>query len=287
MNIAIANKINDRVIAWKRNGQVGAALGDRFLSHPPEPDSTVIVAWSQARPDHFEGRTHGNQFKIPFGEHLLFKISDNTGLLQTRESDAVGRIDVMSDHWSMSNFTTTTTFVIENLEGGAELIKVAPRRIGAVIPFEMSRVLIPSSQGMTELKIFGNPPTLLNSATHQQEADDGVGRLNEQSKYFLVLVALCEPRLRLSSMAAVPSVREVVDRLKTVPGFANINRSSVNYHIDYLRESKLALDEWSMSAHGGRMHSKREALVSYALRYDLVREEHLALLPPWSGQHAA
>ena len=28
------------------------------------------------------------------------------------------------------------------------------------------------------------------------------------------------------------------------------------------------------------MDWKREALVSMALRYDLVREEHLALLPP-------
>jgi hypothetical protein len=29
----------------------------------------------------------------------------------------------------------------------------------------------------------------------------------------------------------------------------------------------------------GRMHSKREALVAFALRFDVVREEHLDLLP--------
>jgi hypothetical protein len=81
-------------------------------------------------------------------------------------------------------------------------------------------------------------------------------------------------------MAAIPSVQDVVNRLKVAPNFTGVNRSAVNYHIDYLRSCKLPIAEQSMSQSGGRMHSKREALVAFALRYDLVREEHLALLPP-------
>ena len=180
----------------------------------------------------------------------------------------------------MSNFTSGLTFAIENMEGGAELVKVPPRRLSVVVPFEMSRVLIPSEVGVTELKVFGAPPVLLqDSAAH--ESKDGLPYgLNEQSKYFLVLVALCEPRLRTSPMAAVPSVQEVVERLRPFAGFESANRSSVNYHIDYLREHKLFLDDWAVSTRGGRMHSKREALVSFALRHDLVREEHIQLLSP-------
>jgi hypothetical protein len=246
------------------------------------PGATVIVSWFHNQPDRVAGR-----LEIPSGQRLLFTVTDGLGIREAAEGDAVGSIDAASNCWSMSNFTATTTFAIENAEGGAELIKVTPRRLTAVVPFEISRVLIPSEGGVAELNVFGAPPAFLDTAASERDGGDGTRRLNERSKYFLVLVALCEPRLRLSSMAAVPSVREVVDRLKPLPCFENVNRSSVNYHIDYLRENKLELNEWAMSAHGGRMHSKREALVSYALRYDLVREEHLGLLPPRPRQHSA
>ena len=136
---------------------------------------------------------------------------------------------------------------------------------------------------MAELKVFGAPPVIFRDPAAEQDETASPYNLNKQSKYFLVLVALCEPRLRRSPMAAVPSVLEVVERLRPIAGFENVNRSSVNYHIDYLREHKLFLDDWVVSTRGGRMHSKREALVSFALRHDLVREEHIQLLPPRNG----
>ncbi|NHA00368.1 hypothetical protein G5V59_10410 [Nocardioides sp. W3-2-3] len=107
----------------------------------------------------------------------------------------------------------------------------------------------------------------------------GCRSLDTDTKYFAVLVALCEPRLRGSSMAAVPSVQEVVARLRGSEQFRRANRSSINYHIDYLADQKSPVGQWAKYDDGGRMHSRREALVAFALRFDLVGEEHLALLP--------
>lgn len=193
---------------------------------------------------------------------------------------AVGAFEVVGGTLFVSNFTSGTTFAVENLEGGAELVKVMSRRRRVAIPFEMSRVLIPSWAGLVQVTLFGRPPELMQESGVVDGPESSPFQLDETSKYFLVLVALCEPRLRGSSMAAVPSVQEVVDRLRQNDRFKDANRSSVNYHIDYLRERKLQVEQWAMYSENGRMHSKREALVSFALRYDLVREEHLGLLAP-------
>jgi hypothetical protein len=56
--------------------------------------------------------------------------------------------------------------------------------------------------------------------------------------------------------------------------------SAVIFHIDYLATSKLRVRERAGAEDTPRIDWKREALVSLALRFDLVREEHLALLPP-------
>jgi serine/threonine-protein kinase len=187
--------------------------------------------------------------------------------------------EVSGNRLLLSNFTTRSTFAIENLEGGAELIKVRPRRLGIVIPFEMSRILIPSGLGIVELTAFSPTPVIIRSERVNRVAEFDLFKLDTESKYFAVLVTLCEPRLRGSSMAAVPSVREVVERLKRTDRFKGANRSNINYHIDYLADQKLPISHWAKYVDGGRMHSKREALVAFALRFDLVREEHLALLP--------
>lgn len=240
----------------------------------------VIVVWSSTKLDAFEAPDHTGRLEIKPGTSVAFQMSPRSGVQVTDPRGAIARIDVAADHWAMSNFTASRTFVIENMEGGVELIKVPPRRLAVVVPFEISRVLIPTQTGVTELKVFGMPPAFLETRVPEQPAERyALEGFNEDSKYFLVLVALCETRLRRSPMAAVPSVQEVVDRLRPVRGFENANRSSINYHIDYLRRCKLPLKEWAMSVHNGRMHSKREALVSFALRHDLVREEHLQLLP--------
>ena len=98
--------------------------------------------------------------------------------------------------------------------------------------------------------------------------------LDESAKYFLILVALCEPRLRDSSSVAIPLVPEIVDRLQGA-----LTRSAVNFHIDYLAEHKLRIRQRD-STERPRLDHKRESLVACSLRFNLVSERHLALLPP-------
>jgi hypothetical protein len=105
--------------------------------------------------------------------------------------------------------------------------------------------------------------------------------LDVTAKYFLVLVALCEPRLRDPSDGALPGAGDIAERLRPLESCRGLTRSAVNYHIDYLAFAKLRLDvgEESGADGNGRTGAKRARLASLALRFGLVREEHLALLP--------
>lgn len=226
---------------------------------------------------YLRGRSDGERVNLKPGDELNFGISHRSGGLQSEAEPSVGALKVSTFHPLISNFTTSTTYAVENLEGGAELVKVRPRQLEMVIPFEMSRVLIPSGADIIELTVYAPPPRLLGKELAMKIPSPSA-HLDHTSKYFAVLVALCEPRLRGSSMAAVPSVREVIERLNGSGQFRDANRSSINYHIDYLVQ-KLPVRQWSKYVDDGRMHSKREALVAFALRFDLVREEHLDLLP--------
>ncbi|MFD8022022.1 serine/threonine protein kinase, partial [Streptomyces lavendulae] len=109
--------------------------------------------------------------------------------------------------------------------------------------------------------------------------------LDETAIYFLVLVALCEPRLRDESPVAVPTTPEIVDRLAGLPGCAQLTARAVSSHIDYLADEKTRISAPAETGpgRGPRRNGKREALVGLALRFGLVREEHLALLPPRAG----
>ncbi|MFG3052289.1 hypothetical protein ACGFZP_15215 [Kitasatospora sp. NPDC048239] len=243
-----------------------------------ETDVEVIVTWRK------KGRHPGDpgvteRSSLKGGDRLNFGISKFSGRLQPDAKPSIGAFEVSGHHLLFSNLTASTTFAIENLEGGTELVKARPRQLGMVIPFEISRILIPSGTNISELTVFAPPPVLLGSDQAAAYAESAISNLDMASKYFAVLVALCEPRLRGSSMAAVPSAQEVVKRLKGTRQFRDANRSSINYHIDYLTDRKLPVGQWAKYVDEGRMHSKREALVAFALRFDLVREEHLGLLP--------
>lgn len=243
-----------------------------------DADVEVIVTWRNNASHHSET---GNVKRIDLkgGDQLKFGLSSVTDEFQPGVTPSIAALEVADRQLLLSNLTTSTTYVIENIEGGTELVKARPRQLGLVIPFEISRILIPSGAGISELTIFGHPPRLLPLDQAATIPESTVFKLDAASMYFAVLVALCEPRLRESSMAAVPSVQEVVERLKEVSQFRRANRSSINYHIDYLADQKLPVRQWSKYVDKGRMHSKREALVAFSLRFDLVREEHLGLLP--------
>ncbi|MET8234300.1 hypothetical protein ABZS77_26865 [Micromonospora sp. NPDC005298] len=243
-----------------------------------EAEVEAIVTW-RSRARHPGGTSIKERVNLKDGDQLNFGISRYTGELQPGAAPIIGAFEVTDRHLLISNLTTSTTYVIENLEGGTELVKARPRQLGVVVPFELSRILIPTGTGISELTVFGPPPRLLLPEQAALESESAISKLDATSMYFAVLVALCEPRLRGSSMAAVPSVREAVERLKSIDQFRDANRSSINYHIDYLADQKLPVRQWAKYVDQGRMHSKREALVAFALRFDLVREEHLALLP--------
>ncbi|GAA4913523.1 serine/threonine protein kinase [Streptomyces coeruleoprunus] len=195
-------------------------------------------------------------------------------------SRRAGLVTATEDYWQLSNYSASTTYVVENLEGGGEHIKVAPGRIGAPVPFELSRVILPGVDGPVDFKVFAP-----QHAYREPGCDPAAGEptttpfsLDPTSKYFLVLLALCEPRLRSPSNPAVPGVGEVVERLRPLPSCAGLTRSAVNYHIDYLATAKLRLREDPDETATGS--ATRSRLVDLALRFDLVREDHLNLLPP-------
>ncbi|WP_055520519.1 hypothetical protein [Streptomyces aurantiacus] len=196
-------------------------------------------------------------------------------------SRCAGQVTAVEDYWRLCNYSAAATYVVENLEGAGEHIRVAPGRIGAPVPFELSRVILPAAETPMEFKVFAP-----QHAYAEPKCDALAGEpttspfsLNPTSKYFLVLLALCEPRLRSPSSAAVPGVGEVLERLRPLPGCQDLTRSALNYHIDYLADTKLRLRDGPDGSYG-EAGGKRERLVSLALRFNLVREEHLALLPP-------
>ncbi|KAA0929771.1 serine/threonine protein kinase [Streptomyces apricus] len=199
-------------------------------------------------------------------------------------SRLAGEILVAQDHWQLTNYSTTHSYLVENPEGAGEYLRVPPRRAGAPIPFEFARVVLPTRGSTVSFQVFAPDHVYL-------DADDFGGRgtrtlnaysLDETATYFLVLVALCEPRLRDESAVSVPTTPQVVERISTHPALTRLTARAVNAHIDYLAEQKLRVrgpQDVGAAGSGARRTGKREAVVGVALRFGLVREEHLALLP--------
>jgi hypothetical protein len=210
-------------------------------------------------------------YELTSGQSVVFGWREQGGALTLGgDVDSVaGRIHALDDYWLMTNQSRSRTYCVENLEGAGEFVKVQARRSGVPIPFELSRIVLTVPCRHGEFTVFGPEPT--------NQGDRGAARdslLNENSRYYMVLVCLCEPRLRDCGTAAVPTPGQVCQRLS---GFADdraLTRSAVNYHIDYLTKK---LDVRTPA--GQAWTWKRETLVRLALKFDLVRPEHLGLLP--------
>ncbi|MFF0750812.1 serine/threonine protein kinase [Streptomyces sp. NPDC004267] len=208
-------------------------------------------------------------------------------LVDAAISRLAGEIRVTDDHWQLSNHSATQSYLVENPEGAGEYLRVPPRRAGAPIPFEFARVVLPTRSGSTvAFQVFAPDHVYLDPDRAGGPRDSHTlmaYSLDETAIYFLVLVALCEPRLRDESPLAVPTTPEIVARLGGHPGCSGLTSRAVSSHIDYLAEEKMrltTLTERQEQGRGARRNGKREAIVSVALRFGLVREEHLALLPP-------
>lgn len=190
-----------------------------------------------------------------------------------------GTVTAVEDHWTISNLSNGSTYVVENPEGGGEFVKVAPRRLDMPVPFEFSRVVLPVSTGACAFYVFAPLHQFADAAPRLDDsaATRAAFSLDETAKYFLVLVALCEPRLRDGSSSEIPTVPQMLHRLGDRGAAEGLTRTAVNFHIDYLATSKLRVKS-PQNAHA-KADWQRAALVSVALRFDLVRAEHLALLP--------
>ncbi|MFG2042917.1 hypothetical protein [Dactylosporangium sp. NPDC048998] len=191
-----------------------------------------------------------------------------------------GEILATDTYWHLSNLSAEQSLLVENPEGAGEYIRIAPRRLSAPVPFEFSRVVLATRAGSVSFQVYAPSHSYLD--TNALPSRPGAGTvspfsLNEEATYFLVLVALCEPRLRDLSCVAVPTTPQVVERLRQHPKHREVSASGVGFHIDYLADTKLRVK--SPSQHG-RLDWKRETLVSVAIRFGLVEERHLALLPP-------
>ncbi|MEV1069774.1 FHA domain-containing protein [Streptomyces sp. NPDC050263] len=199
-------------------------------------------------------------------------------------SRLAGEIRVTEDHWQLSNLSTNQTYLVENPEGAGEYFRVPPRRAGAPVPFEFARVLLPTRGSAVSFQVFA--PDHVYLCANGMESLTGTGTLagfslDETSTYFLVLVALCEPRLRDESTVAVATTPQIVERLRNQPGCERLTNRAVSSHIDYLADEKLRITAPATTgpAQGMRRNGKREAVAGLALRFGLVREEHLVLLP--------
>ena len=198
-----------------------------------------------------------------------------------------GEILAVDDHWRLSNFSDDRTYVVENPEGAGEYLRVPPLRAACPVPFEFSRVVLSTRGPTASFQVYASQHLYLEASALDLPEEEGsttisAFSLDRDATYFLVLVALCEPRLRDESSTAVPTSRQVVERLSMLPGRTPTLRA-VNFHIDYLAEQKLRVKQ---PFEEERQEGKRAAVVDTALRFALVREEHLALLParrPRSG----
>ncbi|MEV6522287.1 hypothetical protein AB0M43_10125 [Longispora sp. NPDC051575] len=223
---------------------------------------TVIVQSGEGGPPH---RIAPGQ-RLTFGRGAPGRTPDIV-LANPAVSRLGGEVVAREDYWRVSNFSADTGYVVENLEGAGEYVRVPPRRLGVPVPFELSRLVLPGVDGRAELKVFAPghafadlpPPGVAGEPTVSAFA------LDETARYFQVLTALCEPRLRDPSATRIPGSEQIAARL-------GLGASAVAFHIGYLADHKLRLRD--------RGDSGREALVALALRFGLVREEHLALLPP-------
>ncbi|WP_262505215.1 FHA domain-containing protein [Streptomyces sp. TRM68367] len=235
--------------------------------------SVIVVPPSCGRPD--------GQLRIATGERLAFGRSRTGGGLTIAHEGVpriAGEIIAHRTYWLLSNLSEAQTYVVENPEGAGEHVKVAPGRVEAPVPFEFSRVVLPAAGDLLTFDVWAPRHAFRTAArrglpgavTAPAFALDGTKR------YFAVLVALCESRLRGAPHAPLPAVEELVERLR--PTWPTVSRSAVYWNIDYLA-LKLRLRPGPDTAEPGRrVHGKKESLVSLALRFDLVREDDLVVL---------
>ncbi|MFJ3210003.1 FHA domain-containing protein [Streptomyces flaveolus] len=239
--------------------------------------SIIVVPPPTTEDERDRGRT---QFRLAPGERLAFGRSVPEGDLLIGHdgvSRRAGEITAHGTFWTLSNLSSHQTYVVENPEGAGEHIKVAPGRLDAPVPFEFSRIVLPAAGDLLPLEVWApRHDYLRDEGGADGEPTAPAFSVDRTKRYFAVLAALCEPRLRGTPHAPLPTMDQVVERLR--PTWPAASRTSVQWNIDYLAV-KLRLKPGPETAEPGpRLNGKKESLVSLALRFDLVREDDLVVL---------
>ncbi|MFJ2232712.1 FHA domain-containing protein [Streptomyces sp. NPDC087859] len=241
--------------------------------------SVIVVPPACARPD--------DQIRIATGERLTFgRAGEGDGLTITHQGvpRIAGEISAQGTFWLLSNRSEHQTYVVENPEGAGEHIKVGPGRVDAPVPFEFSRIVLPAAGDLLTFDVWAPRHVFRSVARHGLSGalTAPAFTLDRTKRYFAVLAALCEPRLRGEPHASLPAVEQLVERLR--PVWPSVSRSAVYWNIDYLA-LKLRLRPGPDTAEPGRrVNGKKESLVSLALRFDLVCEDDLVVLAAPAGE---
>ncbi|MDN0195240.1 FHA domain-containing protein [Streptomyces sp. S.PNR 29] len=232
-----------------------------------------------------EDETDRAQLRLAPGERLSFGRSGDNDLRIGHDgvSRRAGEITAHGTFWALSNLSSHQTYVVENPEGAGEHIKVAPGRLDAPVPFEFSRIVLPAAGDLLPLEVWAPRHDYVHCEANPAGGTTAPAfSVDRTKRYFAVLAALCEPRLRGDPHAPLPTVDQVVERLR--PAWPAASRTSVQWNIDYLAV-KLRLKPGPEEADTGpRLNGKKESLVSLALRFDLVREDDLVVLTAPSGR---
>ncbi|MFI6205690.1 FHA domain-containing protein [Streptomyces sp. NPDC051041] len=220
------------------------------------------------------------QLRLAPGERLGFGRSPHGNDLRIPHdgvSRRAGAITAQGAFWTLSNLSARQTYVVENPEGAGEHVKVAPGRLDAPVPFEFARIVLPAAGDLLPIEVWAPRHDYVRAGdVPDGETTAPAFSVDRTKRYFAVLAALCEPRLRGAPHAPPPTVDQVVERLR--PTWPAASRASVQWNIDYLAV-KLRLKPGPETAEPGpRLNGKKESLVSLALRFDLVREDDLVVL---------
>jgi hypothetical protein len=190
-------------------------------------------------------------------------------------SRLAGVITARDTFWCITNESWNKTYVVEHTDQVPGYIQVQPGMREAVIPFETSRVRIPGAEREYTFLVMapeqGPVPDRAGSSGDRVTVGcetEAAYRLDRWNTYFRVLVAFCEPQLQ-GPTSEIPTQIQVANRL-------GLSRPAVNAHIEYLLNRKLKIGN---HGHGAGVDWRQRALVEHALRFGLVTEADLQLLP--------
>lgn len=178
-------------------------------------------------------------------------------------------------HWSVSNEVDTGVVRCRDLEDPQQQILVGSGRVDTVIPFELAIMDFPDVVGSSRVLVFG-PEPLVRPTPAQRHCPGAASTpsLRRDAVYFAVLEELCLPWQTRGQSARLPTSAEVTERLQRRG--LSVSRRAVDHHVDYLFD-RLGLPS---VVQGGGRGRRREALVSTAIRMNLVGSNRRAASGP-------